>query len=50
MVKQDIAKFYQNAIRSSQNEVFELRQQLDEQLDYCGQMQRKLYELTGAGV
>lgn len=50
MVKQDIAKFYQNAIRSSQNEVFELRQQLDEQLDYCGQMQRKLFELTGVGI
>ena len=50
MVKQEIATFYQNAIRSSQNEVYELRQQLDEQLDYCGQMQRKLYELTGESI
>ena len=47
MAKDKIVKFYEQAIASSQAEVYELRQQLDEQLDHCGEMQRKLHKLTG---
>jgi len=36
---------YNNCIASAENEVAELREKLDEYLDYLGNMQRQKWEL-----
>ena len=45
MAKENILQMYQGFINSTENEVKELREKLDDCLDYLGQMNRKKYEL-----
>ena len=45
MTKSDVLKMYNGWITAAEQEVYRLREELDDTLDYLGEMNRKKYEL-----